>query len=220
MRIQEIYDHFYVPYGVQRHMIMVASVAKTIIDSRCWSNIDWRIVLKWALLHNIGQIAKMDFYWPHHHFYKDNMEYWSKKKVEMMNQYWSKIEDMTHSMLSELWIDNSILSLIENVGIKTYLNNNNAQTNLSIERSIIRYSDMRVCPTGIVSLEERLLDWQKRYSHEKRSKEENFATIIKNAKSEEELLFSWSVIQPENITDESTKLIQDFLRTYDMQLWT
>ena len=65
---------------------------------------------------------------------------------------------------------------------------------------ICKYSDMRVSPFGVLSIEERLKEWQKRNS---KVTEEYMKKVLEVNLEVEEKIFSKCTIKPEDITDEA-----------------
>lgn len=75
------------------------------------------------------------------------------------------------------------------------------------EKKLCAYADMRVAPWGVVSLDERLLDLEKRYaarypSPEDQQRREHFR---RDAYALESQIFAHCDISPSDITDETIK---------------
>ena len=83
---------------------------------------------------------------------------------------------------------------------------------------IVQYSDDRVVPFGIVSLEERLTDLRERYQH---YDIERGSTELRNAfensfKKIEKQIFAKCKIKPEEINDESIKPYLEKLKEFEI----
>lgn len=74
MRIKDIYSHFNIPQPLQQHMIDVANVAQMICDNWQGETIDQKSIITLALLHDLGNIVKMDFS-GHSEYYEQDIEY-------------------------------------------------------------------------------------------------------------------------------------------------
>ena len=210
MNIREIYAIYDIPFPLQQHMIRVASVCVYIGEHRCHKPIDKKSVVTAALLHDLGNIVKMDFSL-HPEGYGHSMDYRQQKKQWVIEKYWSCCDQVTIAWCRELDIDEQVIDIILHMGIESYQHHP-----WSWERQIVRYADMRVDPRWITSMEQRMRDGHKRYAPLGKdwTKEPVWSTLMEHAYAQEQLLFSWTALAPEMITELSTKLIQEHLRHF------
>lgn len=161
MKISEIYKKFGIPPNLQQHMVWVASVAEFIANNWKDSQIDKSRLLKASLVHDLGNIVKFNFD-KHPEFLGDeikNINYWREKQTEIINKYGSDDHSVTQKMLNEIGLDSES---IEVISTKSFANAVETSNTNNWYLKILLYSDMRVLPFGICTLEERLEDIMKR----------------------------------------------------------
>ncbi len=161
MKIFEIYKKFGIPPNLQQHMILVAGVAEFI--ARNWKNgrIDKNKLIKASLVHDLGNIVKFNFD-KYPEFLGDevkNINYWKEKQEEIINKYGRDDHEVTQRMLNEIGLDRES---IEAVSAKSFANSIETANSNNWYLKILLYSDMRVLPFGVCTIEERLEDIMKR----------------------------------------------------------
>ncbi len=162
MTISEIYKHFGIPPNLQEHMLRVAAVVSLIQKHWTGDSMDWETTKKLALLHDLGNVVKMDNK-NHPEFLGDeqfNVDYWNQRQKEMIAKYGSDDDEATRKMLLEIGIDQKTADIIFN---KRFVNSVHTKNSNNWPLIIMYYADLRVLPFGIGSLEERLSDIKKRY---------------------------------------------------------
>lgn len=187
------------------HQFRVASVAKQICDSIPLSlNVDG--VVDVCLLHDMGNIIKFDLNYFPDFLQPEGLEYWKKIKDEFIQKYGNEEHVATEKICEEIGLPDIEMSYIRAIGfskIKKVLASD------SLEEKICLYSDLRVGPYGVLSIEDRLIDGRKRYEGRKEKalglgQFGEFATALREI---EKQLFSYSSIIPSDITDLSIKPI-------------
>jgi hypothetical protein len=88
----------------------------------------------------------------------------------------------------------------------------------SWEKKICCYSDQRVGPRGVLSIDERLKEGQKRYAgrKEKTMPFGRFEELTSGLKELENQIFSKTVLRPEDINDQSIRNIFLDLSGFEM----
>jgi len=169
MIIQEIYKKFNIPPNLQQHMLRVAAYAKLIINNFNNSNlISSHIILNSCLLHDLGNIIKFDF----DNFSEllgaeeKNIEYWKKVKTAMIYKYGNDEDIATVEMVNGLNVSPEVLFIVKNWGFKNFkriAESDNWNWKIAV------YSDHRISPIGVVTLQQNLENKQKRYKLSKQN---------------------------------------------------
>jgi hypothetical protein len=185
MNIKEIYDYFSIPQPLQQHMIDVASVAQMICDHWKGEKIDAKRIVVAALLHDLGNIIKIDFS-IHGAFYQQDIHHRTIVKQSMIEKYGNNCHDATSMMIEELGNPYKVIELVDTVGISGFL-----EHNYGIAAHIVDYADMRVDLYGITTMDARLLNAKKRYTGRiQRADDDVFAVVWENAHRVEQEIFS------------------------------
>lgn len=215
MIITQIYDHFFVPYTLQQHMIRVASVAAAILEWRCGDALDHNLVLTTCLLHDLWNIVKMDFTLHTTDQYGTEIDWWQKKE-EIITTYGSNCHDATLAMCHELGISKASTDIIEHMWIKSFV-----ESEWTWETKLVRYVDMRVNPRQITALDNRMIEAKERYAALWRewTKEPLWTTILKHAHEQEQSLQMQTTTLLTSISEENTQTMQASLWSYDIPVW-
>lgn len=169
MKVREIYKKFKVPPNLQEHHLRVAKVAMFICDHWQGSKVDLSLIIKEALLHDIGNIVKFNIE-KYPEFLGDEskrIDYWLKVQKEMIVKYGQDDKQATAHMLNEIGVDKKIIDLIL---AKGFLHSVETEKSGSWELKILLYADLRVGPFGVVSLIERLEEALNRYAPAEKNK--------------------------------------------------
>ena len=162
MKITEIYKKFGLPPNLEEHMARVFAVVSIIQKHWKGGLVDWDMAKKMALVHDIGNVVKMDNK-NHPEFLgseQKNIEYWNQKQVEMIAKYGEDENEATKLMLIELGIDPKI---VEDVYNKRFVNSIHTSQSNNVSLKILYYADLRALPLRIGTLTERIEDIRKRY---------------------------------------------------------
>jgi hypothetical protein len=146
VNVTSIYQHFGIPKNLQEHMQRVASVANVIMEGWLSKNLDKKIIVKAALVHDLANIVK---------FALEDGSPLKSKQLETITKYGSDDHLATELMLKELGVSDEIIELVQN---KSFGNAIKVEQSQSWPLKILFYADMRVIPTGIVNLNTRLKD--------------------------------------------------------------
>lgn len=199
MTIKAIYEKYKIPPNLAEHMLRVAKVALFICDHWRGPKINRDLVIKGALLHDLGNIVKFKFAHLPSLIPAEKEKYWKEVQKDMARRYGQDAHRATRAMASELGIKGRLLDVLA-VGWE--------EVSEDWEKMIILYADSRIDPLGMVSLVERLEDIRKRYG------EETFGRIATAARERERKLQENLDVPVSKITEESiARSDQELLNT-------
>ena len=157
MTISEIYRALKNPPNLQQHMLRVAKVSLFILNHWQGKPIHKELLIKAALLHDVGNIVKFNIKkYPHFLGEEQNRaQYWIAVQEEMIKKYGTDDHLTTKSMLNELGVADKIVNTIYSM---SYWNAPAIKDSDDWVLKILLYSDLRVSPNGIISIRERLDD--------------------------------------------------------------
>lgn len=162
MTIQSFYEKCQVPSNLQRHMYMVAAVGAHIADH--WdrpNELDRARIIKGLLLHDTGNIIKFDFSRPDilGEAERNDLEKWKRIQAEFTQQYGN--EDVaTHALARLSGADEKVLEILDAVGSSKL---QKALETKDWNKKIACYSDFRIGPCGVLTVNERFDDIVARY---------------------------------------------------------
>lgn len=195
--IIDIYKEYKIPPNLQTHMLRVASVASLICDNLT-EQVDKENIITACLLHDMGNIIKFKMDVFPEFFEPEGVEYWQKVKDEYIAKYGPDEHHASLEIVKELKTSERILDLAD---APSFIGAPHNAESEDYGMKIVDYSDVRVYPHGVVSIEERFLDLRKRYVQHGPDTPER--TAFENALREiQNQIFSKCKIKPEDITDE------------------
>jgi hypothetical protein len=215
MLITDIYKKYKIMPNLQLHMFRVASVSMQIID-----NIDMKVnkkeVIDACLLHDMGNIIKSDFDLFPQFLEPNGKEYWQKVKNDFITKYGNDEHHATLMIMQELQISPIIISHVINLNFSYIENTYNYG---SIEEQICSYSDRRVGPLGVLSMEQRIAEGTKRF--EKRNRKNKLPDDVYQKLLEYNLLLETKIfdnckIIPSDINDDSIQKYMNTLQDYEL----
>lgn len=168
-----------------------------------------------CLMHDLGNIVKMDFSL-HDEGYGQPIAYREEKKAIVKARYGTSCHEATIAMCRELGVAERVIAIIDHMGIKSFMEEDGPR-----ETQIVRYTDMRVDPRGVVSLDERMLDGYRRYKDypsADRAREPLWTQVLDNAHQQELRLFTQTNLLPEQITQQTTLPYQAALWSFQIVL--
>lgn len=195
---------------LQLHQLRVAAVAKIITDNFV-GNLDKEGVVKACLVHDMGNIIKFDLTYFPEFVEPEGLEYWQTVKNEYISKYGTDEHKATMDIAKEINLPENVMDCLHNIGFSKSTKNADS---VSFENKIAAYSDMRVSPHGVISMEERIDEGNKRYKgkvgHSIGS--DNFFTLSDSLRTMEAQIFEKVSIKPEDITDEKVNDIIEELK--------
>lgn len=199
MTISQIYLRYKIMPSLQQHQLRVAAVAKTVAESAD-QTLDIKSIITACLLHDMGNILKFDLGVFPDFLQPDGLEYWQSVKAEFRQKYGNDEHEANLAIAKEIGVSQKVLDLISAIG---FLNIESHFKNKDLEKMICEYADCRVMPSGIVNLEERLADLERRYgfkypSQEQKQLRQKFFTLERQS---EGYIFSKAKIKPADISE-------------------
>ncbi len=202
MTVQNIYRKYDIMPTLQQHMLRVAAVAKSICDHFDGPPVDMTSIVAACLLHDMGNILKFqltrfpDFLEP------KGLTYWENIQEKFGERYGKDEHVATELIIEEIGVSKRVKELVDAIGFY------NSEANLvtsDFEKKICEYADMRVDPHGVVLLEDRLKDLEKRYIKQYPSADDAVKRkkYQENIKQMESQIFTHCSIEPDQITNDS-----------------
>jgi hypothetical protein len=188
-KITEIYIKYEIPENLRLHMRQVCAVTSCIIDNMTIP-VDRNLIVLGALTHDLGNILKFDLSINYYNFDVEKLRSIQQKYAQI---YGKDCDAMTIDILKKEGFTQDYINIVSHFSFK-YLP---IIINESIEKQILKYSDMRVGLFGIISLDERIDDANERYGNCFDDK------LIDTTHTLEIQIFSHYKIKPEDITEDS-----------------
>jgi len=170
MTIHDVYERYDIMPNLQQHMFGVAAVAEYIgsklISAKLpdgalpFTSQDLDDVITATLLHDLGNMAKFKLDYFPEFLEPKGLNYWRNIQQHFWAKYGKNAHQATLKILDDLDVSDRIKELVDSVSF------NKAKNNLDspdYARKLCAYSDMRVGPHGVVSLDGRFEDGKKRY---------------------------------------------------------
>lgn len=214
-KITEIYEQYKIMPHLQKHQLTVTAVAKQICDSLD-IEVDRQPIFISGLLHDMGNVIKFDLSQTKSVFGLSDLEVDNIKEVkkEFIEKYGENEHEATTEIVQELGLSEKIVQLVSKNRFRNMCIDSNGNDWL---QKILHYADLRVGPHGIVSYDERMDDFMKRYkNHKNLVEDEERLKLIDCGKEIEKEIFSHSNIKPEDITDESVAEIIEELKNFEI----
>lgn len=199
---------------LQMHMLRVAAVASIICDN-FQKKVDKENIITACLLHDMGNIIKFQLEpgpFPDSIYKPEGKEYWKNVKEKFIKKYGNDEHAATIAIAKGLKIETKILDLISSIGFSKVKSNSETS---DYATKICSYSDMRVLPQKVSSLNERLADLKERYkSRMGPEKYKSFDNTAKYFYKIEEQIFNFSDIKPEDVEGKKAKQIIEGLKLF------
>lgn len=183
-----------------KHQMRVAGVAMQICDTFD-IDIDKDSIVKACLLHDMGNIIKFNLNSFPEWNDPEGLDYWENVKNDYILRYGPNEHYASLEIAKELGVSSYICDLVNCVDSSTI---EVLVINDDFAKKICMYSDGRVTPHGVVSIEDRSREAKERYKdHPHSFDEERRLFFNKNLFEIEKQIFSHTKINPEDINDES-----------------
>ena len=215
MTVLEIYDRYLIPANLRRHMLLVGGVSRIIVD-HFDGGLDGEVLVKTMLLHDMGNIIKFKF---------DNLDLLDDEdklrvndlkamKMRFIEKYGDDCDVATEIIIGELTGDDRLVGLCAN--------SHGEQAHLFLgtnewEKKASYYSDMRVGPFGVLSVNERFDDLEDRYGNNK-GKIEQLKRFRAECLEIEEQLQSKTSLDLMRIDDELVAGVVDELKNIEFSI--
>jgi hypothetical protein len=215
---QEIYDAYRIMPTLRLHQLRVAAVGKMITDHFS-GLLDAPSVILACLFHDMGNIIKFDFdFSPLLQLTEpEGVEYWRTVQEEWIAKYGSDEHAASNWIAKEIGLPEPVRTLIDETRFSRL---EAARDSAPFESKIVKYSDLRAGPFGVVPLADRLEEGRSRYAKRKGydtpEGREQYGKSVEAAQEVERQIFARCSIRPENITEEAAAPIIEELRKYPL----
>lgn len=212
MKIIDVYTKYNAPPVLRNHMINVAKVAMYILDHWKGPKIDRKMMILLCLVHDLGNIVRIDFnkqFGPKKEWL--DIKFWNERKEDIINKYGNDDDSVTAKILNEIGVDDEISNIIFE---KRFKNSIKIYTSKNWLLKLLLYSDLRVLPTGIGTLQERLDEVVSRRSD--LSNRPDIENLIEANFLIEKDLQKYVSVPLDTINDESIKNYGEELLNYEI----
>ena len=215
--IQDIYSQYKIPPNLQLHMYRVAAIGQYIADHlRADVKVDKDLITKVNLLHDMGNIVKFDFdMYAVMGMSAEDVPYWKNVQTEFIEKYGKDEDIATDAIIEELEVEKKVLNILGQHGL---LKVRYALENNDFDLKIIRISDSRISPHGVVTLSHRWSDIRRRYAN-KNHKLNNIAETNERETIEHEIekqIQEKCTIDLQKITDADIEPYIETLHDYEI----
>lgn len=216
--VRDIYRKYKIMLSLQLHMLRCAAVAKLVIDNFEVDLDDEREIITAVLLHDMGNIIKFDLSLYPEFLEPKGLKYWQKVQQEFREKYGRDEHSANVEIINEIGVSNRVKEIVKSIGFSKSLENS---LHNDYSKKIATYSDYRVAPYGITSLEERELEGKERYANRinkdlYNKSEKKFRKYFEASKLIEKQISARSRISPEEIKDESVDGIIEELKDFKL----
>jgi len=212
MAILDIYKKYKIMPQLQEHQLRVAGVAFLVCES-FEGDINKQDIVTACLLHDMGNIIKFDLSQANNYVNQDiDSAYWTGVQEEFKKKYGDNEHQAHMEIAREIGASDRIIDLI---GCIRFLEAPTTAAGQDFGKKIVQYSDDRVGPKGVISLEGRFADLRERYKkHGENSPErDNFENALREI---ERQIFAYCKIVPADITPESVNKKIEQLKNYQI----
>ena len=175
MTTKDVYKTLGTPINLQNHMLVVAGLVKQLQAGWNGPKLNWIVIIKAALLHDIGNVIKFDL---------DNypqllggeqlrIDFWKAEQARLVSRYGNDDHKATEMMLGELQVEDAVISIIQQ---KSFGNAIKTEAAEDWPSKLLFYCDLRVLPSGVGSLNDRLDDVRARLV--KYSERDDFEELV------------------------------------------
>ncbi len=212
--LHQIYSQYKIMPNLQLHQLRVAAVGQMIAESIPGFD-ETKEVVTTCLLHDMGNIIKFNLNYFPEFLEPEGLAYWQKVKDEYIEKYGIDEHHATQSIIAELVQSENIKAYANQVGFTKLEETEGDQ---SLAKKICAYSDMRVGPHGVISVEERLAEGRKRYAGrtDKAIATDRYDVLANTLREVERQVFAKSTIRPEYISDEAVNKKLEELRNFEI----
>ena len=215
--IQDIYSKYKIPPNLQLHMYRVTAIGEYIADHlQADVKVDKDLITKVNLLHDMGNIVKFDFdMYAVMGMSAEDVPYWKNVQTEFIEKYGKDEDIATDAIIEELEVEKKVLNILGQHGL---LKVRYALENNDFDLKIIRISDSRISPHGVVTLSHRWSDIRRRYAN-KNHKLNNIAETNERESIEHEIenqIQKKCTIDVQKITDADIEPYIETLHDYEI----
>lgn len=221
MNISDVYKKYQIMPQLAEHQLKVAGVAKLVCDNSAQKQ-EADDIIAACLLHDMGNVIKFDLSVTDRllpgRFSSEELAFWQRVKDEFMAKYGKDEHHATVKIIQEIGISERVVGLVDCIGFQN--GKSNAESG-DWGKETCAYSDMRVGPAGVISLEQRFQDLRVRYDHKHRLMGGNEGLRLEfeaGLRQIEKQLFEKCRIRPEEITEERVLAEADKMKNFELKL--
>lgn len=211
--ITDIYKQYDIMPNLALHQFRVAAVALQICQNFP-EPLDTKSVVTACLLHDMGNIVKFRLRMFSDLALGEDIEHWEVLQKKYIEKYGSDDHHATMQIVAEIGITKEVEAIMEAIGFHNWCTTKDSGF---WEHKIATYADSRVGPFGVLSLNDRLHDANKRYEdivvdqsvHDLRD------TLYDCVRDIEKEIFSVLTLLPEDINDASVALSVEELHHFE-----
>ncbi len=211
-KITEVYQEYKITPNLQLHQFRVAAVAQQICGLVPFP-VDTESVVMACLLHDMGNIIKFRIRLFPELLENKDIEYWEDVQKEYIKKYGQDEHHATLFIAKELGVNDAVYQVMDAIGFHNWCHTKQSG---DWERKIATYADSRVAPHGVVSLNDRLEDANRRYQNNSQEANRVRDTLYDCGREIEKEIFEHLSIKPEDINDESIKHIVEELKNVSL----
>ena len=211
MTVLDVYTRFKNPPNLQQHMLRVAKVGLFLNKHWTGSPIDNATLKKVLLLHDIGNIVKFDIDRYPQFLGEEELPraaYWKSVQKEIINKYGADDHEVTEKMLKEININEQI---VKTVVAMAYTNAVAIAQSDDWILKILLYADLRVSPTGVIPLRDRLDDVHRRLPKYKDRNDLYEAALAIEKQIQDQITISVTNITDQSVAMDDTALLETVL---------
>ncbi|MCS6893143.1 MAG: hypothetical protein NZO16_01015 [Deltaproteobacteria bacterium] len=214
MKILDIYSKYNIPDFLIDHMLKVTAVSRVICDSIVISRIDSNLVSRVLLLHDIGNLVKIDLRRIESIVLNENLfDYWIRVKNEFIEKYGSDDHVASAKIAGELGLPQYEISLLS---FDYFFEIDSVLKSQDWHLKICAYSDQRVAPFGVTTLRQRLEDVKDRYCQIPKYKNFDYDNLICLAEELESQIQSVCRIDLQSIDENSIKNYKSIVSNFEV----
>ena len=198
--------------NLQEHMLRVTGVAFLICDN-LEKSIARESVITACLIHDIGNIVKFKLEVFPEFLKPKGLRYWEKVQENFIRKHGKDDYQATYNILKEIGVDPRVFKIIKSMEFKRAPSN---AKHKNFEMKICQYSDLRVTPFGITSLNKRLREVQNRFMRNKGIDEKEYSLLATSMRIIEKQIFDHCKIKPSDIKDENVNPFMEKLENFEI----
>lgn len=210
-KIEDIYKQYHTMPNLQLHQVRVAAVAMQICDGFDLSVDRERVALA-CLLHDMGNIVKFKFGKIPELLEGVDIQYWEKIQKEYIDKYGDNDHEVNMAIISEIDVGKEVYDIADSIGFHNWCS---VDKDGSWDHKIASYADSRVSPFGVLSLDDRLMDANKRYKDVDHFTDNYKDTLYDCVRDFEVQIFNHLDFTPSDITDESIRKYIEPLKNFE-----
>jgi hypothetical protein len=163
--IADVYQHYHLPQNLQQHMLLTAAVGVLAVDH--WQDSESQpnreLMITALLTHDMGNVIKFDLSNSlGSRLFQENQsrQYWQQLQQAFIDRYGKHADQANIKIMQELNLPQEAVALMQHHDFdnlsKVLVSDNWAE-------KIVFYGDLRLTPSGLASITNRIYDLKDRY---------------------------------------------------------